>query len=307
MTRDTHPLFTVIIPTKDRAEYLHHTLRTCALQDYENLEVIVSDDGSTDHTRAVVEEAARKDPRIRYVTPGVGVGMRDNFEFALEQVKPGYVMALGGDDGLLPYGISGMRNVLLETGLELLTWAAPVYSYPPNSTLSGQLILDKKSKSKIISSGAYLSRQARDLHYLSDLETPMFYVKGIVSTKLIDKVRDRTIDKRFYSCPTPDGYSGIVLAGEVEKFTFSGEPFSLFGASPSSQGIAYLSNSKSAKNQSEAFFKQVTGTPMHSKLARQPYSPLITLMTVDYLLSSQDLPGWPGQVPTINFKKMLEK
>jgi len=73
-TRESNPLFTVIIPTKDRAPYLYHTLRTCAMQEYENLEIIVSDDGSTDDTRAIVDEAARKDSRIRYVTPGAGGG-----------------------------------------------------------------------------------------------------------------------------------------------------------------------------------------------------------------------------------------
>ena len=122
-SRDPNPLFTVIIPTKDRAPYLYHTLRTCSLQEYENLEIMVSDDGSVDDTRAVVEEAARKDPRIRYVTPGAGVGMLGNFEFALDQVKPGYVIALGGDDGLLPHGIRGMRDVLNDTGQEMLSLA----------------------------------------------------------------------------------------------------------------------------------------------------------------------------------------
>src|SRR5450759_1359590 len=117
--RESNPRFTVIIPTKDRARYTYHTLRTCALQDYENLEVIVSDDGSTDDTREVVEDASRKDPRIRYVSPGAAVGMLENFEFALDQVKPGYVIALGGDDGLLPYGIRGMRDVLQDTKQEM--------------------------------------------------------------------------------------------------------------------------------------------------------------------------------------------
>ena len=46
--RDSNPRFTVIIPTKDRARYTYHTLRTCAEQDYENLDVVVSDDGSKD-------------------------------------------------------------------------------------------------------------------------------------------------------------------------------------------------------------------------------------------------------------------
>jgi glycosyltransferase involved in cell wall biosynthesis len=66
---ESRPLFTIIIPTKDRAEYLHHTLRTCSIQDYENLEVIVSDDGSSDNTKEVALEASRKDTRIRYITP----------------------------------------------------------------------------------------------------------------------------------------------------------------------------------------------------------------------------------------------
>ena len=51
--KDISPLFTVIIPTKDRAEYLHHTLRTCTMQSYDNLEVIVSDDGSTDNSEEI--------------------------------------------------------------------------------------------------------------------------------------------------------------------------------------------------------------------------------------------------------------
>src|ERR1035438_1479968 len=91
--KDNAPLFTEIIPNKNRAKYLHHTLRTCMMQDYERLEVIVSDDSSTDNACEVVEEASRRDSRIRFISFGAGVGMRDNFEFALSQVKPGYVIA----------------------------------------------------------------------------------------------------------------------------------------------------------------------------------------------------------------------
>jgi hypothetical protein len=46
---------------------------------------------------------------------------------------------------------------------------------------------------------------------------------------------------------------------------------------------------------------------MHSDLASQPYSPLITLMTVDYLLTAKDLPGWPGKFPPIEFRSVLLK
>lgn len=307
MAIDNSPLFTVIIPTKDRADYLQHTLRTCSLQDYEDLEIIVSDDGSMDHTREVTEEAARKDQRIRYVSPGTGVGMRDNFEFALNQVKPGYVIALGGDDGLLPYGIRGMRDLLHDTGQEMLAWPAPVYSYANTETVSGRLALYRQSGHKIVDSNDFLQRQAKNLHYTSDLESPMFYVKGVTTTRLVDIVRSRSSEGRFYTCSTPDGYSGIVLAGEVLSYAFSGEPFSIYGVSPTSQGLGYLANNYEAKRRSEAFFREATQKPMHAELASQPYSPLISLMTADYILSIRDLPGWPGRFPSINYRSMLVK
>jgi len=309
---EVNPLFTVIIPTKDRAPYLRHSLRTCSEQEYDNLEVIVSDDASTDNTREVVAEAARKDPRIRYVSPGPGVGMLDNFEFALDQVKPGYVIALGGDDGLMPYGIWGMRDALRETNQQMLAWPAPMYFYPKTRMEMAQVVINIKrgrpyTGLHVLDSQRFLRRQAKELSYVGDIESPMFYVKGVVSTHLVDTVRRRTPGGRFYACATPDGYSGIVLAGESPSYAFSGMPFSLHGVSPTSAGLGYMSPSGQARKQSEAFFKEATRKPMHPELGSQPYSPLISLMTADYLLTARDLPGWPGVRPTIDFRGLLLK
>jgi glycosyltransferase involved in cell wall biosynthesis len=301
------PLFTVVIPAKDRADYLYHTLRTCALQDYENLEVIVSDDGSTDHTRSVVESASKADPRIRYVSPGTGVGMRENFEFALRQVRPGYVIALGADDGLLPHAIQGMLQVMRSTGQELLAWPTPIFSYAGARSPTSQLMLYRRDKVRVIEAQHFLANQVEHLNYLGDIESPMFYVKGVASTELIDRVKGRSSDGRFYCCPTPDGYSGIVLAGEVSTYAFSGKPFSIYGVSPSSQGMSYLAGDEQARKRSEAFFQNVADAPMHASLASQPYSPLISLMTADYLLTAATLPGWPGKFPSINYKRLLQK
>jgi hypothetical protein len=51
----------------------------------------------------------------------------------------------------------------------------------------------------------------------------------------------------------------------------------------------------------------VAANPMHHQLASQPYSPLITVMTADYLLTVQDLPGWGGGRFSIDFKQLLVK
>lgn len=304
-TRDPQPRFTVVIPTRNRAEFLRHTLRTCSMQDYDNLVVVVADDGSTDDTRDMVTAMAAEDPRIQYHPNPWNPGMRDNFEFALSLAQDGYVVALGSDDGLMPRGILGMRDALQQTGLELLSWAAPLYAYPGVRGKDGQLMLYHPKNDKIVDSREFLKRQARHLNYLGDIESPMFYVKGVTSTRLVRQVRSRHPNGRFYQCPTPDGYSGIVLAGEVERYAFSGHPFAIYGLSPSSQGLNYLANDESAKKTSQDFFRSVAEVPMHAQLASQPYSPLISLMTVDYLLTAGELEGWPGPSAEIDYRQVI--
>lgn len=302
-----YPKFTVIIPVKDRVKYLYYTLKTCTMQEYPNFEVIVADDASTDGTQDMVRRFSAFDKRIRLIAREQRVGMRDNFELALAEVTEGYVLALGGDDGLLPNGIQKMFDVIQSTGTKLLTWCPPSFEYPSEAKPNGQFYFYRHRGLKKVNSKEYMERQSRILNYLSDIECPMFYVKGVAHIDLVNKVKSRSKDGRFYSCPTPDGYSGIVLAGEVDHFYFSGEPFTLFGASPASQGAAYLSKSEKARNDSAEFFKFSEGQTMHAELASQPYSPLMALMTVDYLYTARDLPGWKGSVVDVDFKQVLAK
>lgn len=301
------PKVSLIIPVKDRKEYLYHTLRTCMAQDYQNFEIIVADDASTDGTKEMVRAMAAMDSRITFIDRPVRIGMRDNFEDALNHIKEGYVMALGGDDGIQPRGISRMVKKFEETGAKLLTWCPPEYAYPMDYYPNGLFSIYYKGNSHWVSSKEYLARQTTLLAYIDDKECPMFYIKGAAHISLIEQVKSRTSDGRFYSCPTPDGYSGIVLSGEVDKFYFSSESFTINGVSPSSQGIAYIRKDKKSVENSNEFFKFSENKMMHPVLASQPYSPLLSLMTVDYLMTARDLPGWGGDFPNIDFKEVLRR
>lgn len=307
-----NPLFTVIIPVRNRSSYLYHTLKSCINQDYENLEIIVSDDFSTDDTREMVYKLARLDNRIKYVIPNEfeNVGMLENFEFALKSVKSGYVIALGGDDALMPNSISKMWEILNTTKRDVLTWPTDAFFYPCQKVKNGQLVLKVKNLKDeeaftLIDSVNFLKRQSENLFYISDNECPMIYVKSVISTKIINRVKSRSEHGRFYSCSTPDGYSGIVIAGEVEDWVYYNKPLSLHGVSPTSQGLGYLTKSEDAKVHSDSFFNKAKSIPMHSELASQEYSPLITLMTADFLLTAGDLHGWPGKINKIDFKKLI--
>ena len=93
----------------------------------------------------------------------------------------------------------------------------------------------------------------------------------------------------------------------MDRYYFSEESFTINGVSPSSQGIAYIKKDKEAVENSKEFFKFSENKMMHPILASQPYSPLLSLMTVDYLMTAKDLPGWKGEFPEIDMKLALSR
>jgi glycosyltransferase involved in cell wall biosynthesis len=301
-----YPLFTVIIPQKDRAEYLIHTLKTCMIQDYPNFEIIISDDCSHDYSVEAVRKLMKIDSRIQLFAHEQHLGMRKNFEFALSQVKDGYVMALGGDDALVPRCIWRMYEILLSSKRELLTWTPAGFTYPDHENGKNIFYVKRKKSSEIkfINSETFLNKISRTFLYQVD-ECPMLFMKAVVSTALIERVKSRTSDNSFYYCATPDGFSGIVLAGEVEDYAFTSEPLSIGGTSVKSQGRNYQRTDKKSKDEAQQFFKDNKQKKMHPQLASQEYSPLVTLMTADYLLTAKDLPGWPGKFDPISYEGLI--
>lgn len=301
------PYFTVIIPQKDRAEFLIHTLKTCMIQDYPKFEIIVSDDCSEDDSVEVVEKLAIKDSRIKLFAHKKHLGMRDNFEFALNQVKDGYVIALGGDDGLVPGCIWRMLEIIEDTKTDLLTWrpAGFMYSEKESDPTFFSVPRIKKKGYRLIKSEDFLNKMSVTLKYQVD-ECPMIYMKSVASTKLIDIVKSRTKDNSFYYCPTPDGFSGIVLAGEVNTYVYAEEPLSIVGTTHKSQGKNYGRIDKQSRKEAQEFFNDNIRKTMHRELASQPYSPLTTLMTADYLLTARDLPGWPGKFKQFSYEHLLK-
>lgn len=97
MLNNSLPLVSIAIPTYNRADsYLKDALNSALAQTYPNVEIIVSDNASTDHTETLVKEL--KDPRIRYFKQSRNIGMLNNSNFCLEQAQGAYFLLLCDDD-----------------------------------------------------------------------------------------------------------------------------------------------------------------------------------------------------------------
>jgi glycosyltransferase involved in cell wall biosynthesis len=91
------PLVTIALPTYNRAiSYLPQALGSALSQTYSNLEIVVSDNCSTDGTRALV--SGIEDPRLRYFRHERNIGANNNFNFCFEQANGSYVLLLHDDD-----------------------------------------------------------------------------------------------------------------------------------------------------------------------------------------------------------------
>ena len=61
------PYFSIILPTYNRSELLKKAIGSIMTQTYNDWELIIVDDGSTDDTKAIVETFTQNDPRIKYL------------------------------------------------------------------------------------------------------------------------------------------------------------------------------------------------------------------------------------------------
>jgi hypothetical protein len=100
MQSSTAPLVTIGIPTFNRVGPLVKAIETALAQDYPNLEVIVSDNCSTDGTESFCRQVAERDHRVRYVRHPENRGGVENFRFVLREARGELFMWLGDDDWL---------------------------------------------------------------------------------------------------------------------------------------------------------------------------------------------------------------
>jgi predicted O-linked N-acetylglucosamine transferase (SPINDLY family)/GT2 family glycosyltransferase len=102
------PLVSVCIPTYNGEQFLEETLNTVLSQTYHNLEIIISDDNSSDRTIAIAESFREKLTCKFSILEHGQYGLSQNWNFCIAQAKGKYIKFLFQDDLLEPDAISKM-------------------------------------------------------------------------------------------------------------------------------------------------------------------------------------------------------
>src|SRR5260221_9827432 len=119
------PLVSISLPTYNGDKRIVSTVTSILNQKYPNMEVIISDNCSSDNTEAVCTELCKKNQDIRYFRQKENIGIIPNFEFVLSKASGELFMWIADDDSLEP----GILNKYVDF----------LISHPDYSLVSGEI------------------------------------------------------------------------------------------------------------------------------------------------------------------------
>lgn len=108
-----YPLITVAIPTHNRAKDLVRAVQSVQLQNYPRIEILISDNDSSDETAEICQSLAQADPQIRLFRHSPDIGPLRNFAFLKAQSRGDFFMWLADDDWLEPEILSRYVTFLM--------------------------------------------------------------------------------------------------------------------------------------------------------------------------------------------------
>jgi glycosyltransferase involved in cell wall biosynthesis len=285
------PKITVIVPTRARPDVLASSLKTVTAQDYDNLDIVVSDNLSGDTTEDVVQ--ATGDKRVKYFNTGKRLSMAHNYEFALSQVSDGWVTIVGDDDGLMPGAAVRLAELIRETGSQAIRSATCKYRWPGVGKPYGRLRVPLKSGYEVRDSKAWLAKALAG--YASFPDLPMFYTGGFVDMRIVESVRKHS-GAFFRSC-IPDVYSSVAFASVTESYVYCEEPLAVNGISKHSTGTSQFSNSKNQEASPAKKFLSEGNIPLHKDIpacADGNIPPSIHALIFESYLQTDFLRNGPG-------------
>lgn len=114
MPLQEHPLVSIGVPVYNGGQHLASSLESLISQDYPNLEILISDNASTDETRTICEAFALRDPRVRYIRQEANIGSSRNFEYVFQNTRGAFFYWHAHDDLRMPTYTSMCLEELLR-------------------------------------------------------------------------------------------------------------------------------------------------------------------------------------------------
>jgi glycosyltransferase involved in cell wall biosynthesis len=260
--------FSVLLPTRNRLEYLKFAIASVIQQDYENWEIIVSDNNSTDDNEGYVRSL--RDSRIKYFRTHSSVSVTENWNNALEKSSGDYVIMLGDDDCLLKSYFRTCLDLIQQNNFPDMIYSSALnYVYPdvmPGAPLGylmkygyASFLVDRKDP-YILDRQVALSHVKELMNFTMAVNFNMQH--SLVSRSLIKEMQNHG---EFYQSPYPDYYATTSLLIKAERILVLPYPMVVIGVTPKSFGYYYFNNKE---NQGIEFLQSTFDDEIYKKAAK---------------------------------------
>ena len=264
--------FSVLLPTRNRLEYLKCAVETVRRQDYENWEIIISDNCSEDDIGGYVGSLA--DARIKYLRREALVPVTDNWNYALLHSNGDYVVMLGDDDGLVPgYFLTVMRALETYGEADFVYVGGYYFAYAgvlPDEP-AGFL---RRDRNRVFTEDSPCWLDAQRAQRIARRYTQFrMPVASNMQFSLISrrKLSELTRNGRFFQSPFPDFYATPALFLLSNRILVLPQPLVIIGITPKSygsfhfnglhaEGAKFLENDSSLSNASGLQSVMLPGT-----------------------------------------------
>ena len=110
------PKIDILMATYNGGKYVEEQLKSIISQSYENWNLVIRDDGSSDNTLKILNEYSKNDKRIHIISDNKGnLGLVKNFEELMKRSTEEYIMFSDQDD----VWVDNKINILLQKMLEI--------------------------------------------------------------------------------------------------------------------------------------------------------------------------------------------
>ena len=106
-----NPLVTLVVPTLNGSDYIQETVSAALAQDYGNLDILISDNGSRDETLELVKSVTKDDPRVRFRRNEQTVPIYEHFNQCVAAARGEFLIVLDDDDTISPNFVSACVEV----------------------------------------------------------------------------------------------------------------------------------------------------------------------------------------------------
>jgi glycosyltransferase involved in cell wall biosynthesis len=114
---DPKPLVSIALATHNGERYLAQQMDSLLAQDYPNLEIVISDDGSTDGSRNILQSYVDRDERLRLLPPAANLGYVENFIRVFMACKGDLISPSDQDDIWYPHKTRRLEEALGKAAL----------------------------------------------------------------------------------------------------------------------------------------------------------------------------------------------